>query len=210
MSAFQFNIPAKSIGGMSVRIDNASFRKAFKENAEAVEKAMLYASGYALSAAKDHAYSRLRGFMGMHPQAREVANSLGYEREVKMEDSGPELYGIFGSKGPDGRTGDIGVGVHTDPDDNDERYNIGEALQEGRDAGPFKFKGRKSPFANSPNGAADFGRQVGSFGGPTAWYGHEGKGYFYGYLAIDYIGAAQEKFEARFPTRMAYELKKRL
>ncbi len=55
MAKFRFNIPAKSIGGMSVRIDNASFNRAFEKNKEAVEKAMFYASGYALSAAKDHA-----------------------------------------------------------------------------------------------------------------------------------------------------------
>jgi len=201
MAKFRFNIPAKSIGGMSVRIDNASFNRAFEKNKEAVEKAMFYASGYALSAAKDHAYKRLRGFMGMHPQAREVANSLGYEREVKMEDNGPELYGIFGSKGPDGRSGDIGVGVHTDPDDNEGRYNIGAALQEGRDAGNFSWK---------KPGASQYGRQVGSKDGDSPWYGRGGGAYFYGYVAINYLDAAQERFEARFPTRMNYELNKRL
>lgn len=205
-----FHIRNRSAKGMSINIDNGSFNRAFHEIQEAVEKAMMYASGYALSAAKDHAYKHLRGFMGMHPQAREVANSLGYERTVTSKNDDVELNAIFGSKGPDGRNGDIGVGVHTDPDDNEERYNIGAALQEGRDAGPFPFKGRRSRFANTALGAQQYGRQIGSATGNTAWYGNGGKGYFYGYLAIDYLTVAEDRFEARFPTRMKYELKKRL
>ncbi len=67
MAKFRFNIPAKSIGGMSVRIDNASFNRAFEKNKEAVEKAMFYASGYALSAAKDHAYKRPSRVYGYAP-----------------------------------------------------------------------------------------------------------------------------------------------
>ena len=196
-----FHIRNRSAKGMSINIDNDSFNRAFHEIQEAVEKAMMYASGYALSAAKDHAYKHLRGFMGMHPQAREVANSLGYERTVTSKNDDVELNAIFGSKGPDGRSGDIGVGVHTDPDDNEERYNIGAALQEGRDAGNFSWK---------KPGASQYGRQVGSKDGDSPWYGRGGGAYFYGYVAINYLDAAQERFEARFPTRMNYELNKRL
>jgi len=196
-----FHIRNRSAKGMSVNIDNRSFNRAFHEIEEAVEKAMMYASGYALSAAKDHAYKHLRGFMGMHPQAREVANSLAYKRSVTSKNGDVELNAIFGSKGPDGRNGEIGFGVHTDPDDNGGTYNIGAALQEGRDAGNFEW--------NAP-GALEFGRQVGPKGSDTAWYGRGGGAYFYGYLAIDYLSVAEDRFEARFPTRMKYELKKRL
>lgn len=205
-----FYIRNRSAKGMSVNIDNRSFNRAFHEIEEAVEKAMMYASGYALSAAKDHAYKHLRGFMGMHPQAREVANSLGYERTVTSKNGDVELNAIFGSKGPDGRNGEIGFGVHTAPDDNEETYPIGAALQEGRDAGTFDFQGNTSKYAETTFGAMEHGRQVGPFGGPTAWYGNGGSGYFYGYLAINYLDVAEERFEARFPTRMKYELKKRL
>tara|TARA_B110000858_G_scaffold198346_2_gene264169 strand:+ start:417 stop:1052 length:636 start_codon:yes stop_codon:yes gene_type:complete len=207
-----FSITQKTTNGMSIVFDNPSWNRAFKKLKGQVANAMWEASGKTMSDVQDHTYRYLKGFEGMYPTlATMVANSLDYDRGTRAEansSQNPEINVIFGSRGPNGRSGKIGAGVHTPPDDTQGTYNIGIGLQEGASAGHFKWKG--SPSKGKAGGAIQHGRQIGTMTGDSAWYGHGGGAYFYGYATLDYIGEAQRKFEAKIEGRLRSNMKKRL
>ena len=213
MASANFSIaPRKDSAGNMIVIDNASFNRAFKKLKNDTGQAMWEAAGKTLSDVKEHTYRYLRGFEGMYPGlATKVANSLAYDRGGRGDVYGadnPQVDAIFGSRGPNGRSGEIGAGVHTDPDDTEGTYNIGAALQEGRDAGTYPWLNKTS--RGKHGGAIVHGRQVGTMSGNSSWYGRGGSFYFYGYANLDYIGEGMRKFEAKIEGRLNSNLKKRL
>lgn len=196
-------------GETRITVDTREFDRQMDKAQDDIAKALWEGIGKALSSTKDSTANYLRGYAGFVPQAKRVADSLAYQRDVSVQGNEAEVEARFGSKGPT-QYGEIGVGMHTDPDDNGNRYNIALALQEGRDAKYFRFKGNRSPYAKTQTGATQYGRQVGRFQSATAWYGHGGVGYFYGYPELDYLGKAEVYFESRGRSAIERAMKRRL
>lgn len=196
-----------SHGTTRIRVDATEFNRAMNAAQEDIAKAMYRGSGDAFSYAKTITENYLRGYVGMVPQANKVANSLDYDkresRVIRIEGDDVELEAKFGSRGPDVHGGEIGVGVHTKPDDNGGRWNIAQSLQEGIDARTFAWKS---------SGAAEHSRQVGSAGGDSPWYPGRGTGeaYFYGFPELDFLGVAERAFRARLEGAIEREMKRRL
>lgn len=195
-----------SHGSTTIRVDASEFNRAMKATQEDIAEAMFKGTGAAFSYAKTITYNYLKGYVGMVPQAQKVANSLDYDkgrtgregRIVRIEGDDVEVRASFGSRGPNIHTGEIGIGVHTSPDDNGGRWNIAQSLQEGISAKTFSFRGS----------AAEHSRQVGRKGSKTPWYPRPP--YFYGYPALDFLGVAERAFQARIEGAVQREMKKRL
>lgn len=193
-------------GSTRVRVDATEFNRAMKAAQKDIAEAMFRGSGDAFSYAKTITENYLNGYVGMVPQARKVADSLDYDkresRVVSINGDDVELEAKFGSRGPDIWGGEIGVGVHTSPDDNGGRWNIAQSLQEGIDARTFQWKSAK---------AAEHSRQVGRKGSASPWYPGRGTGeaYFYGFPELDYLGVAERAFRARLEGAIEREMKRR-
>tara|TARA_R100001377_G_scaffold83037_1_gene64013 strand:- start:261 stop:911 length:651 start_codon:yes stop_codon:yes gene_type:complete len=215
MASANFKISSrKDSAGNMVVIDNASFNRAFRKLKNDTGQAMWEAAGKTLSDAKEHTYRYLKGFEGMYPGlATKVANSLAYDRGGRGDVYGgdnPQVDAIFGSRGPSGRSGEIGAGVHTDPDDTDGTYNIGAAFNSDEFGNPGTYRWKNKTSRGEHGGAIVHGRQVGTMSGNSPWYGVGGSSYFYGYANLDYIGEGMRKFAAKIEGRLNSNMKKRL
>lgn len=182
-------------GGGSTRItvDTREFNMAMRNAEKVIADAMFEGSGRAFEQTKRETDRYLRSLTFQTPQAKKVANSLDYtkgaERRQAIQMRGDEisLEARFGSRGPHIR-GEIGVGVHTSPDDNQGTFNIGQAVEEGINPRTFSFKAE---------GASQHGRQIGRAKGPTAWYGKGGTAEFRGIKGTEYISHASNFFNRR-------------
>jgi len=196
-----------SHGSMTIRVDATEFNRAMNAAQEDIAEAMFKGSGEAFSYAKRITENYLRGYVGMVPQAHKVANSLDYDkrrtgregRVVRIEGDDVELKASFGSRGPNIHGGEIGIGVHTSPDDNGRRWNIAQSLQEGISPKTFTW---------NSSGAAEHSRQVGRKGSKTPWFPRPP--YFYGFPALDFLGVAERAFQARIKGAVEREMKKRV
>ena len=189
-------------GTTRIRVDASEFNRAMKDAQHDIAKAMYKGSGAAFSYAKTITENYLRGYIGMVPQAHKVANSLDYDKRenriVRIEGDNVEVEAKFGSRGPKIHGGEIGIGVHTSPDDNGGRWNIAQSLQEGISAKTFTFGGS----------AAEHSRQVGRKVSKTPWYPRPP--YLYGFPALDFLGVAERAFQARIEGAVEREMKRRL
>ena len=130
------------------------------------------------SRTKDHINKNFRS-----RATQKVGLSLDSEIEIKKD----TIEAIFGSKGPD-FDGEIGVGIHSNPDDNKKRWNIAQMYNDGIPPRPFVWKGE------SGKGTAHIrGRQAGTEGGSSPWIGN--KPFFYGAPRLSYIKKGQEIFK---------------
>lgn len=195
-----------SHGSMTIRVDASEFNRAMNKAQEDIADAMFKGSGEAFSYAKTITTNYLKGYVGMIPQAYKVAQSLDYDkgrtgregRVVRIEGDDVELKAAFGSRGPNIWGGEIGIGVHTSPDDNGGRFNIAQALQEGIEAKTFSFHS---------SGAAEHSRQVGRKGSKTPWFPRPP--FFYGFPELDFLGVAERAFQARIEGAIQRQMKKR-
>lgn len=134
--------------------------------------------GKAMSRVKERTKNHInKNFRNLATQR--IANSLDSEIEVKKD----RVEAIFGSRGPDAGTGEIGVGLHGKPDDDGNRWNIAQMYNEGISPKSFTWK--------SP-GAAQHGRQAGRKGGNSPWIGP--RPFFYGAPRLAFIDKAREIF----------------
>lgn len=198
------HIRSKSLGNQTIHVDTSEFNRALDKAQNDIADQIRKTLGKVLSEVKSEIYNYIRNYPD--GTANKVANSLDYEREVNVHGNEIDTTAEWGSRGPNGRNGEIGVGVHTSPDDSGGTYNIGEAFDEGREAHFFKWKGlsgKKTAFKH--------GRQVGREGTNTPWYG-KGKGgaFFYGFPRLNYIEKGAEIFERRFEGRLQKALNRRL
>ncbi len=203
-------------GPTTVKVDTREFNRLMKKTEKDIAEAMYKATGDAFAYALSQTESYLRGYTSIEPLAKRVADSLGYDkrqdrkRKVKKTDKEVSLEGaMFGSRGPNPRGQLGGEGVHTEPDDTGGTYQIAVALQEGIAAGPFRFTGARGSNGNK-GGAKVHGRQVGTSGGPTSWYGHGGQGYSYGFTRLDYLAVAERAFRGRIDSAMSRQMKRRM
>ena len=183
-----------STGGGSTRItvDTREFNMAMRDAEKVIADAMFEGSGVAFARALSKTERYLRGHEFHTPQAKKVADSLDYDKrgDRKARQKGDELIleAKFGSRGPSKRSGEIGFGVHTSPDDDGDTFNIGQAVEEGINAKIFAWRS---------DGAAEHSRQVGRKGGSSAWYEGKGTGHarFYGITGLGYIKVAADEFD---------------
>jgi len=193
-------------GGMTrIHVDASDFNRAMKTAQQDIADAMFKGSGAAFAYAKQLTDNYLRSQSATTGQAKKVADSLQYDqreqRVVTITGDNVTVEAMFGSRGPDIR-GQIGVGVHTSPDDNGNRFNIGQAVQEGISAGYFSWRS---------SGAQEHSRQVGRKGSATPWYAGKGSGtaYFFGITGLDYLGFAEDVFSRVLESKVQREMKKR-
>ena len=183
-----------STGGGSTRItvDTREFNMAMRDMEKVIADAMFEGSGAAFSRALTKTDRYLRGHAFHTPQAKKVADSLDYDKrgDRKAKQRGDELIleAKFGSRGPNKRSGEIGFGVHTSPDDNGGTFNIGQAVEEGIDRKVFSWRS---------SGAIEHSRQVGRKGSATAWFAGKGTGQaqFMGITGLGYIKVASDEFD---------------
>jgi hypothetical protein len=198
-----------SKGGSKTKIsvNMTEFNRAMKKAQKDIADAMFEGSGIAFATALNRTDSYLRGRVAHTPQAKKVADSLDYtkgkerRKSIKITDNEVTMEAMFGSRGPNKRTGEIGFGVHTSRDDNGGTFNIGQAVEEGISPRTFSFKS---------SGAATHGRQIGRAKGPTAWYGKGGTAEFQGIIGAEYIDFAMRIFDSRIETAVKRSMKRKL
>lgn len=202
-----------SYGTTRIVVDPREFNRAMDKTQEDIAKAMEKASGDALAYAKRLTENYVRGYAGVFPQAKKVADSLDYDkrgdRKAVIQGDDVILEAKFGSRGPTvfGELG--GEGVLTEPDDTGGQYQIAVAFQKGIRAGKFPFTHKRGTRGEA-GGAMVHGRQIGTMDGNSAWYGNGGVGYQYGYPKLDYLSQAERYFKNRIENAMKKEMDKRL
>lgn len=199
-------------GSMTIHVDSREFNRMLDNLQEDIARVMEVASGEALSYAKTMTTNYLYAHASITPLAKLVAHSLDYDkrgdRKATIQGDNVTLEAKFGSRGPRIHGGMLGgEGVHTEPDDTGGTYQIAVALQRGVAAGNFRFTHARGT-RGAAGGAAVHGRQVGSMGGPTAWYGAGGVGYQYGFPATDYLGHAERYFQNRIKNALENKMKR--
>jgi len=109
---------------------------------------------------------------------------MSLDSEITLENDG--VSAIFGSVGPD-FGGEIGFGIHSDPDDSGGTWNLAQMYNDGISPGPFVWKGE------SGKGTAHIhGRQAGSEGGGSPWISKNP--YFYGAPGLHFIDEGESIF----------------
>ena len=129
------------------------------------------------SRTKDHLNKNFRS-----RATQKIGLSLKSEIEIKSD----RVEAIFGSAGPD-FDGEIGVGIHSEPDDDGNRWNIAQMYNDGIPPKAFAWKG-----ASGKGTAHIRGRQAGRAGGSSPWISN--KPFFFGAPRLSYIVKAQEIF----------------
>ena len=202
-----------STGGAKTKIsvDMTQFNRAMDKAQKDIAQAMFEGSGIAFAAALDRTFRYLQGRIVHTPQAKKVADSLDYtkgperKQSITITDNEVTVEGKFGSRGPGKtkKTGEIGFGVHTSPDDNGGTFNIGQAVQEGISPRTFSWKS---------SGAQTHSRQILTKHGNSAWYAGKGTGQaeFQGIIGADYIGFAMSVYDARINTAVKRSMKRKL
>ena len=189
-------------GSTRIRVDTREFNMAMKDAEKVIAKAMFEGSGAAFDQTKRETDRYLRSLTYQTPQAKKVADSLDYskrgERKPEIRGDDITLEAMFGSRGPHIR-GEIGVGVHTSPDDNGGTFNIGQAVEEGISARTFSWRSA---------GATEHSRQIGRKGSATAWFAGKGSGQaeFKGIQGTEYISHAANFFNRRIKTEVERRL----
>ena len=110
---------------------------------------------------------------------QKIGRSLNHE----IIDEGKDVVAIFGSEGPD-FGGQIGVGIHSEADDDGNTWNLAQMYNKGIPARSFEWKS---------SGAREHGRQAGRKGGSSPWLSN--KPFFYGAPRLAFIEKAKDKFD---------------
>lgn len=213
----KINISSMTLNGVSINIDMSEYNVMMEEVEDAVADAIRLAFRDVLYEVRAETEVFLNS--SIEPQAHKVARSLRSRvGDTRVRGNNIEVFAKFGSaasltnpsKIPSGRVNfeQIGVGIHTSPDDNGNMYNIARAFQEGRDPKYIQFTGKQpTPFRKGA-GAENIGRQIGRYKSKTAWVG--ASFYFYGYPKMDFIKHGMDIFNARIERRAEAYLKRRL
>jgi hypothetical protein len=166
---------------LDVTLDTSQLDASLRMSGTRMKKALRRGFGETMSRLKYTIKQYING--AFRSQAtQKIGNSLNHE----IIDEGKDVVAIFGSEGPD-FNGQIGVGIHSEADDDGNTWNLAQMYNEGIPARSFTWKGK-----TGRRTASQYGRQAGRAGGSSPWLSN--KPFFYGAPRLAFIEEAEKRF----------------